>query len=234
MKDGIQWAELLYRAKKRFIFFIAFVFVGFSVFWFLTDGIISHVKLKMLPPEARVIAISPMEYVLVKLELSLLFAILTALPIFAVMLLRRLNINMHWKSIIIWGLLAVALFGLGFFFTYFLLLPITIEILTSLTSEADVLPYYSINQFIIFTVLSTLIFSFVFELPLAISWLAINGYVSVDSLKSWRKQVYVVIFVVTGIITPDPTPMSQILLGVPLLFLYEASIVSAKIFGKKT
>ncbi len=231
--DGVQWAEFLVRAKKRFIYFVGMIFAGFSVFWFLTDDIIAHVKHELLPQEARVIATSPMEYVMVRLQLSLLLSIFIALPIFAFFVLRKLDIEIRGSSVAIWGSLGVILFSMGFAFTYYFLLPITIWFLTELTTEAEVLALYSIHQFVIFTVITSLVFSSVFEMPLVVSWLAVNGYVSIETLTGRRREVYVIIFVIAAIITPDPTFVSQILLAVPLVILYEASIISAKIFGKK-
>ncbi|MFQ5815733.1 MAG: twin-arginine translocase subunit TatC [Candidatus Hydrothermarchaeaceae archaeon] len=229
----VKWADLLYNAKKRFIFFVAFVFAGFTLFWFLADGIIGNIKSHLLPEAAEMIVTSPMEYVLVKLEISLLFSVFVALPIFGVLVLRRLKIRFNLVSAVVWLSLAALLFLFGFFFTYLLLLPITIKVLTGLATDVEILPYYSINQFVLFVVLTTLVFSLVFDLPVVISWLAIRGYVAVESLKRWRKGVYVTIFIVAAIITADPTPLTQILLSIPLIILYEASIISAKIFGKK-
>ncbi|MEE9595007.1 MAG: twin-arginine translocase subunit TatC [Candidatus Hydrothermarchaeales archaeon] len=231
---GVNWTEVLYSAKKRFVIFLGFLFAGFSVFWFLADGIIENIKAHLLPEQAEMIVTSPMEYVLVKLEISLIFAALTALPIFVVMVIKRLKIRINWISAAIWLSLAALLFLFGFFFTYFLLLPITIQVLTKLATDVDILPFYSISQFVLFAILTTLVFSIVFDLPVVISWLAINGYVEVESLKKWRKGVYVIIFVVSAIITADPTPLTQVLLSIPLIILYEASIISAKIFGKKS
>jgi sec-independent protein translocase protein TatC len=230
----LNWAELLYNAKKRFIIFMALVFTGFTLFWFIADAIIANVKSHLLPETAVIIATSPMEYVLVKLEIALIFSILIALPIFTVLLLRRLRISFSLFSAAIWLTLAALLFLFGFFFTYYLLLPITIRVLTEFATDVEILPYYSLNQFVLFVILTTLVFSLVFDLPVVISWLAVRGYVAVESLKRWRKGVYVIIFVVAAIITADPTPLTQVLLSIPLLVLYEASIISAKIFGKKS
>jgi len=229
----VNWTEVLYSAKKRFIIFVGALFAGFSIFWFLADGIIDNIKSHLLPEQATMIVTSPMEYVLVKLEISIIFAVMTALPIFIAMVVRRLKIRINYVSTAIWLSLAALLFLAGFVFTYVLLLPMTIKILTELATDVEILAFYSINQFVIFAVLTTLVFSIVFDLPVVISWLAINGYVDVESLKKWRKGVYVIIFVLSAIITADPTPLTQVMLSVPLIVLYEASIISAKIFGKK-
>ncbi len=229
----INWAEMLYIAKKRFILLVGVVFAGFLLFWWLTDPIIANIKSHLLPSEARLAVRSPLELVMVKVELSFLFSALLALPVLAFMIIRRLHLKFNVVSLAVWLSVAVLLFLFGFSFTYFLLLPITIRVLTEFATGANIIPLYSLEQFVLFVVLTTFVFSIVFDLPVVISWLAIRGYVAVESLQRWRRGVYVAIFIIAAVITADPTPLTQVLLAMPLIILYEASILSAKIFGKK-
>jgi sec-independent protein translocase protein TatC len=111
---------------------------------------------------------------------------------------------------------------------------VAIGILTSLSIEAGVSAFFSINQFVLFAFITTIIFSAVFELPLLVSWLAINGIVSIQTLKEKRKHVYVGVFILAAVITADPTIISQVLLAIPLIILYELSIISARVFGKSS
>jgi len=79
-----------------------------------------------------------------------------------------------------------------------------------------------------------LIFAFgiSFQLPVLLSLLAKVGFVNSEYLKKRRKYVIVLIFVVAAVLTP-PDPITQIGLGIPLLFLYELSIFIVKIIEKK-
>jgi len=209
--------------------------VGFGLFWFISDYIIERIKEDLLPQEAILIVTSPMEYVLVKIQISLVLGALFAMPFFAAMLLKRFKISIkRKKSFIIWLLAGVTLFAMGFAFTYLLLLPVAINILTSLAIGADLSAFYSINQFVLFAFITTIIFSAVFEFPLLVSWLAINGIVSLQTLKEKRKHVYVGVFVLTAVITADPTFISQVLLAIPLIILYELSLLSARLFAKSS
>ncbi|MBI5253203.1 MAG: twin-arginine translocase subunit TatC [Euryarchaeota archaeon] len=228
----MNWAEVLYEVKKKLAYFAIFLAAAFAVLWFVADKIILRMKQDLLPKEATLIVTSPMEYVMVKIQISLILCALLTLPILAAIVLGRLNMKFKVTSII-WLFFAAALLAAGFSFTYFFLLPLAIKILTGFATEAGIETFFSLSQFILFAALTTIIFSIVFELPLAVSWLAINGIVSVAALKERRKHVYVGTFIVAAIITADPTPFSQILLAIPLIFLYEVSIISAKIFGKK-
>lgn len=229
----VSWAEVLHEGRRRITRLAVFVGIAFAVFWFLSDYIVQRIKADLLPQEATLIVTSPMEYVMVKIQISLVLGVISALPFFIVMLSRRFNLRIRKKTtFLIWLVAGAVLFSIGFFFTYLLLLPVAIQVLTSLASEAELSTLYSINQFVIFAFITTIIFSLVFELPLVVSWLAINRYVSVQTLKEKRRHVYVAVFILAAVITADPTPVSQVLLAVPLVVLYELSILAAKIFAK--
>ena len=79
-----------------------------------------------------------------------------------------------------------------------------------------------------------LIFAFgiSFQLPVILSLLARVGVVDSHYLKTRRKFVVVIIFAVAAILTP-PDPITQIGLALPLLILYELSILTVKIIEKK-
>ena len=75
-------------------------------------------------------------------------------------------------------------------------------------------------------------FGLSFQLPVILSLLARVGFIDSKYLKKRRKYVVVIIFAVAAILTP-PDPVTQIGLAIPLLLLYELSIISVKIIEKK-
>ena len=79
-----------------------------------------------------------------------------------------------------------------------------------------------------------LIFAFglSFQLPVLLSLLARAGFIDSVYLKRRRKYVIVIIFSAAAILTP-PDPITQIGLGIPLLILYELSILTVKLIEKK-
>ena len=92
--------------------------------------------------------------------------------------------------------------------------------------EAKVNEYLSLIMRLIFA------FGLSFQLPVLLSLLARVGFIDSDYLKSRRKYVIVIIFAAAAILTP-PDPITQIGLGIPLLILYELSILSVKLIEKK-
>jgi len=92
--------------------------------------------------------------------------------------------------------------------------------------EAKVNEYLSLVMKLIFA------FGISFQLPIILSLLARIGFIDSVFLKERRKYVVIIIFAVAAVLTP-PDPVTQIGLAVPLLLLYELSIISVKIIEKK-
>jgi sec-independent protein translocase protein TatC len=69
------------------------------------------------------------------------------------------------------------------------------------------------------------VFGFTFEMPVVIVLLGLLGFVSSKKLKGWRKASYVGIIAVALVITPGADPFTPTALAIPLLLLYEASII---------
>ena len=88
------------------------------------------------------------------------------------------------------------------------------------------------KEYLAFSAKLLLAFGLVFELPLVITFLAKLGIVSVDFLKKNRKYALLLFFVFAAVLTP-PDVVTQIMMALPLMVLYEISIFGARIFGKK-
>ena len=120
----------------------------------------------------------------------------------------------------------------GSFFGYFIVFPYGFKFFLGFASEI-IRPLPSMREYLSFASKLLLAFGVVFELPLVITFLAKLGMVSVSFLKKNRKYALLLFFVGAAILTP-PDVVTQIMMALPLMVLYEISIVGAKIFGKKS
>ncbi|MGB6010680.1 MAG: twin-arginine translocase subunit TatC [Desulfobacterales bacterium] len=120
----------------------------------------------------------------------------------------------------------------GSFFGYFIVFPYGFKFFLGFASET-IRPLPSMREYLSFASKLLLAFGVVFELPLVITFLAKLGMVSVSFLKKNRKYALLLFFVGAAILTP-PDVVTQIMMALPLMVLYEISIIGAKIFGKKT
>ena len=88
------------------------------------------------------------------------------------------------------------------------------------------------KEYLAFSAKLLLAFGLVFELPIVLTFLARLGIVSVEFLKRNRKYALLLFFAGAAIITP-PDVVTQVMMAVPLMILYEVSIIGARIFGRK-
>ena len=126
-------------------------------------------------------------------------------------------------------------FFAGAAFGYYLLAPFTFNFLATFTlGKSGAIEYKpSINDYV--DTLSNLILGcgIAFELPILAYVLARIGIISSGWLKKYRKYAFVVILIVAAIITPSPDWTSQTIVAIPLLLLYEISVILASRVDKK-
>jgi sec-independent protein translocase protein TatC len=126
---------------------------------------------------------------------------------------------------------AVLLFYAGCAFAYFLVLPAVFGFLTKVTPEG-VAMMTDIQAYLDFVLVIFLAFGASFELPVALVILVLLGWVTPKQLREWRGYAVVGIFVIAAVITP-PDVVSQLLLAVPMMILYEAGIIAARLAAPK-
>jgi sec-independent protein translocase protein TatC len=123
------------------------------------------------------------------------------------------------------------LFIMGIMFSYFLIVPLTINFLGSYQVSEVVRNQVSLSSYISTVVGVTLSVGIIFELP-ALAWvLSRLGIITDRWMRKYRKVMIVVTFIVAAIITP-PDMFSQIMVAIPLLILYEISIYVATLAAK--
>ncbi len=127
--------------------------------------------------------------------------------------------------------LSTVFFVGGALFGYFVVFPYGFKFFLGFaTDRIRALP--SMKEYLSFASKLLLAFGLVFELPLALTFMARLGIVSVDFLKKNRKYAILIFFVGAAILTP-PDVVTQVMMALPLMLLYEISIVGARLFGRK-
>lgn len=125
------------------------------------------------------------------------------------------------------------LFFAGVLFGYYMLAPLSIHFLTSYEVSMDVTNQINIRSFIGTLSSICLATGVIFELPIIAFFLTKIGVITPEFMKKYRKHSIVVILILSAIITP-PDVFSQLLVCIPLLFLYEVSIhISKRVVQKK-
>jgi sec-independent protein translocase protein TatC len=127
--------------------------------------------------------------------------------------------------------LSVFFFAIGSSFGYFIVFPYGFKFFLGFATDT-IYAMPSMKEYLSFASKMLLAFGFVFELPLILTFMARMGLVTVPFLKKNRKYALLLFFVGAALITP-PDVVTQIMMALPLMVLYEISIIGAGIFGKK-
>ena len=127
---------------------------------------------------------------------------------------------------------SLLLFIGGTAFSYFVVLPRGLQFFMAFTNDT-ITPMISLESYLSFVFMLVVPFGFIFNLPLVLAILAKMGIITSDMLAKKRKIVYFVSFVVAAIITPTTDVISQSLLALPIIGLYEISRIVIKYILRK-
>ena len=179
--------------------------------------------------------IAPQELFLVYMNVALVGALVLCFPLLAyeVYAFCSPGLTGRERRYTLGALGAGALcFLAGVAFAYFISLPFMLRFLIQFTTQVNVSASISIEQYISFLLTVFVIFGLVFELPVVSVLLTALGLVRAEWLMKGRRVMIVVIFLLAAIITP-PDVVSQIMVAVPMLALYELSILLSRLVGKR-
>ena len=124
------------------------------------------------------------------------------------------------------------LFFTGVVFGYYMIFPFSLHFLGTYQISDQIVNQINIRSYIGTLTSIVLASGFIFELPVFAFFLTKIGIITPSFLKEYRRYAIVIIFIIAAIITP-PDVFSQTLVAVPLLGLYEISIVVSKLVMKK-
>ena len=231
-------SRLLKSIIYLFIFFIICYFFAENIYSFLLSPYANAVQNDVV--NRRMIFTALHETFITYLKVAFFTAMFIGSPFILMQLWKFIapGLYKNEKSALLPYLIATpTLFLLGGMLVYYLIMPLAIKFFLSFeTSYANTtLPIQleaKVNEYL--SLIMKLIFAFgiSFQLPVALSLLARVGFIDSTFLKKRRKYVVVIIFIAAAILTP-PDPITQIGLAIPLLILYELSILSVKIIEKK-
>ncbi|HNP67444.1 MAG TPA: twin-arginine translocase subunit TatC [Aequorivita sp.] len=124
--------------------------------------------------------------------------------------------------------IASLLFFLGVLFGYYLITPLSINFLGSYQVSKEVFNDFDLDSYISLVRTSVLACGIVFELPIIMYILTKIGLITPEILRKYRKFALIIVLILSAVITP-PDIVSQIIVAIPILILYEVSIYISRI-----
>ena len=234
--------ELRSRLVKSIIFILIIFIISYTfadhIYNFLVEPYANAVKDDEI--SRRLIFTALHETFVTYLKVAFFAAIFLGSPILLMQIYKFIAPGLYKnekKAILPYLIFTPILFLLGGFLVYYLVMPLAIKFFLSFetTGSSTTLPIQleaKVNEYL--SLIMRLIFAFgiSFQLPILLNLLARTGVVNSNYLKKTRRYVVVIIFSVAAILTP-PDPITQIGLAIPLLLLYELSIITVKFTEKK-
>jgi len=223
--------EFRSRLIKSLIFVVLFTAIAFFYSGFIVDNIVLMPAKKV---GLQIINLKPFGQVLFFFEVSFWAGLISSIPVILYQLWKFVKPALYPNEIkialkIIFS--AVFLSILGILFIYFIFLPISLNFVVNFGSS-NIENQINIDEYV--TLLLSLFFGAVviFELPILSFILTYAGLLKPSFLQNYRRHSIVAIFILAAILSPGTDPVSQILLVIPFMIIYEISIIVSKVITK--
>ncbi len=187
-----------------------------------------------LPPSRRLQALRPTTYLMLSMQIALMGGLVLALPVVFYQFWRFVAPGLlprERRLVMPIVVLSVACFLVGSLFAYGVVLPTGLLFFLSMEPQG-MTSQWAVEEYISFVLWMLLGFGVVFELPVLALFLSRVGLINADLLRRMRRYAVVAIFIISAVLTPSPDPFSQALMAVPLMGLYELSILICR-FGSR-
>ena len=196
---------------------------------------IDRVMAYLVAPAGKLYYMSPAEAFFTYCKVALIVGFLIALPVICYQVWAFLTPALTRKERIAGLALvpgAVILFYGGVTFAYIFALPMAIKFFLGFASDS-LAPMLSLGGYVSFVLSFCLPFGLVFQLPIVMLALAATGLLKPEALSGKRKYVIVLAFIVGAVISPTPDIFGQTLLALPIIVLYEFSLVLIRLLIRK-
>ena len=237
IEDKTPFTEHLTELRNRLVYSFIAVGIGFALCYFFKEKlfrILTAPLISAMGEDARMIFTGLPEAFFTYLKVSLLGGIILATPVLFYQFWMFVSPGLYRKEkkfLIPVVLLSLVFFAAGSSFGYFVVFPYGFKFFLGFSTDTiQAMP--SMKEYLSFAAKMLLAFGLVFELPLVLTFMARMGLVSVDFLKKNRKFALLIFFGGAALITP-PDVITQTMMAIPLIILYEISIIGARVFQRK-
>ena len=224
--------DIVDNLRGRIWIYLVLAVATFAIVFNFAPDLIDWISVALLPEGATLIYLSPAEYFILKMRvagyaaISLVFLI-AIIQIWHTVRTRSLLPDIGIGNIIGIIVISLILFGLGITYSIKLMLPLVLDYLQNDAANAGLETTYSLSAFYHFIFLLTFSLGITFQLPLIVILMLKLQLTTTEKLAEYRIYLVIVFFVLAAMITP-PDVISQFLLAIPLMILYEISILVGK------
>jgi sec-independent protein translocase protein TatC len=224
--------------RKRLIRILIGIAIGFGFCWYWRDflfKIITKPLADVLPKTSYMIYTGLPEAFFIYMKIALFGSLILTSPLTLYQIWKFVSPGLYKaekKYVLPFVISSSFLFIGGILFGYYIALPPAFAFFVEFSSDF-LKPMISFREYLSLILKFLLAFGLCFEMPVFIYFLAKLGIVNARMLSKQRRYAILIIFIVAAILTPSPDALSQVIMAIPLIFLYEISIFVAKFAGRK-
>ena len=227
-EEKIPINDHLEELRWRLVKCVVAIAVGFFGTYAFSDKIFNFLVsplLKVMPEKSQLIYTSLPEAFLTYLKVSFFSGLILATPVILYQIWKFVMPGLYEKEkkyVLPFVLIATMFFFMGSSFAFYVVFPLGFQFFLGFTTDTiSALP--SMKDYLGLSMRLLFAFGITFELPVIMFFLAKMGLVNHEALRRQRKYAILIVVIVAAILTP-PDVISQILLAIPLIALYEISI----------
>ncbi len=221
----------LVELRKRIIRSLLAVAVGSGITYFFLDDIMKA----LTAPVGKVYYMQPAEAFFTYIKVDVFAGFLLAIPFIFYEVWEFFLPALRKNERRVLGIVvpaSVVMFFAGIAFSFVLVLPAAVKFFIGVGSE-DLQALFSIDKYFDFVLALIIPFGFIFELPLVIIILAKMGFITSKYLGRKQRIVVFLAFVIAAVISPSPDVITQCLIAIPMLLLYEIGYLVVRFIMKK-
>lgn len=223
--------------RWRIIYSLIGILIFTIIAWIFIDPLVEIVLLKPArDANASLQNLRPFGQLFLYVQVAIIVGIVASLPNIFYQLWKFIApaLRKRERKYIVWIVFfSTFCFLSGIAFAYFVMLPLAMKFAAQFGSEA-IKNEFSIEEYMSIIISVMLAAGVVFELPMVSFFLSKLGILTPKFMRKYRRHAIVVILILAAILTPGADPVSQVILAVPLVLLYEISIFISKISYKKS
>jgi len=231
-EDRLTLVEHLDELRTRIIICISALSLAFALCFWQNDRLLDIAN-KPLPGDFQPITFGVAEPFTTTVTISAYAAIVIALPVIlyeAYAFVLPALTDRERRVVVPFLLMVPVLFVAGVVFGYFVVLPAATKFLLNFNDNQFNIQVRARDYYSFFT-LTLGVMGLIFQLPIGILAVTRLGIVTPEQLSENRKYAYVVLLVV-AMLLPGTDPVTMLIEAVPLILLYEASVLAARLFGR--
>ncbi len=227
----------LLELRTRLLHAVLGVLVIFCCLFYFSNEIYEYVSkplMATLPEDGQMIATDVASSFFAPFKLTMVLSVFIAMPyiLYQVWSFIAPGLYRNEKRLVVPLMLgSTILFYSGIAFVYFVVFPVIFAFFTSVAPEGVAIAT-DISSYLDFVLKLFFAFGIVFEIPIAIILMCWTGFTDPDSLRAKRPYIVVGAFVIGMLLTP-PDIISQTMLAIPMLMLFEVGIMIASMHQKK-